>query len=219
MRRARTCSTRPIEELDLPMRAYNSLKRNSITKIGQVLSLSTTSSCGCGNFGQKSLDELKERLALRGFISPEAHLDEHRRVGPAGRRRSSTRRPPQSSTARRRPMPHRIAGRKLGRTQRPSAADARQPGGVGDPLRAGRDHRGEGQGGPGSVDGMITSPSAATCTRARAGSADAARAAHRRQADGRDRHKYADRSSGFTRIIKIGQRLGDAAPIVQIELV
>ena len=24
------------------------------------------------NFGQKSLDELKERLALRGFIAPEA---------------------------------------------------------------------------------------------------------------------------------------------------
>ena len=31
--------------------------------------------------------------------------------------------------------------------------------------------------------------------------------------------KYADRSSGFTRIVKIGQRLGDAAPMVQIELV
>ena len=31
--------------------------------------------------------------------------------------------------------------------------------------------------------------------------------------------KYADRSSGFTRIVKIGPRLGDAAPIVLIELV
>jgi large subunit ribosomal protein L17 len=31
--------------------------------------------------------------------------------------------------------------------------------------------------------------------------------------------KYADRSSGFTRIVKIGQRHGDAAEIVQIELV
>ena len=31
--------------------------------------------------------------------------------------------------------------------------------------------------------------------------------------------KYADRASGYTRIIKIGERLGDAAPIVQIELV
>jgi large subunit ribosomal protein L17 len=31
--------------------------------------------------------------------------------------------------------------------------------------------------------------------------------------------KYAERSSGFTRIVKLGQRAGDAAPIVQIELV
>lgn len=31
--------------------------------------------------------------------------------------------------------------------------------------------------------------------------------------------KYADRSSGFTRIVRLGQRLGDAAEIVQIELV
>jgi DNA-directed RNA polymerase subunit alpha len=62
----------PIEELDLPMRAYNSLKRNSITKIGQVLSLSDEEFLRMRNFGQKSLDELKERLALRGFISPEA---------------------------------------------------------------------------------------------------------------------------------------------------
>jgi large subunit ribosomal protein L17 len=31
--------------------------------------------------------------------------------------------------------------------------------------------------------------------------------------------KYADRTSGFTRIVKIGQRPGDAAEMVQIELV
>jgi large subunit ribosomal protein L17 len=31
--------------------------------------------------------------------------------------------------------------------------------------------------------------------------------------------KYADRSSGFTRIVRIGLRKGDAAPIVQLELV
>jgi large subunit ribosomal protein L17 len=31
--------------------------------------------------------------------------------------------------------------------------------------------------------------------------------------------KYVDRSSGFTRIVKLGQRPGDAAPMVQIELV
>jgi large subunit ribosomal protein L17 len=31
--------------------------------------------------------------------------------------------------------------------------------------------------------------------------------------------KYADRTSGFTRIVSLGQRYGDAAHIVQIELV
>ena len=31
--------------------------------------------------------------------------------------------------------------------------------------------------------------------------------------------KYADRTSGYTRIVKIGRRSGDAAEIVQIELV
>ncbi len=31
--------------------------------------------------------------------------------------------------------------------------------------------------------------------------------------------KYADRTSGYTRIVRIGQRRGDAAEIVQIELV
>jgi len=31
--------------------------------------------------------------------------------------------------------------------------------------------------------------------------------------------KYADRTSGYTRIVKIGMRRGDAAPIVQLELV
>ncbi|MCU0504767.1 MAG: 50S ribosomal protein L17 [Chloroflexi bacterium] len=31
--------------------------------------------------------------------------------------------------------------------------------------------------------------------------------------------KYADRTSGYTRIVRVGQRQGDAAPIVQLELV
>ena len=62
----------PIEELDLPMRAYNSLKRNNITKIGQLLALGDDELLRMRNFGQKSLDEMKERLALRGFISPDA---------------------------------------------------------------------------------------------------------------------------------------------------
>ena len=61
----------PIEELDLPMRAYNSLKRNNIVKVGQLLQLKDEDLLRMRNFGKKSLDEMKERLRMRGFILPE----------------------------------------------------------------------------------------------------------------------------------------------------
>src|SRR5664279_2619683 len=60
-----------IEELDLPMRAYNSLKRNNIVKVGQLLQLSDDDLLRMRNFGKKSLDEMKERLRMRGFILPD----------------------------------------------------------------------------------------------------------------------------------------------------
>ena len=65
----------PIEDLDLPMRAYNSLKRNNITKVGQLLALDDEELLRMRNFGRKSLDEMKERLQLRGFIGPDEDGD------------------------------------------------------------------------------------------------------------------------------------------------
>ena len=65
----------PIEELDLPMRAYNSLKRNNIVKVGQLLQLKDDDLLRMRNFGNKSLDELKERLRMRGFIVPDTESD------------------------------------------------------------------------------------------------------------------------------------------------
>jgi DNA-directed RNA polymerase subunit alpha len=61
----------PIEELDLPMRAYNSLKRNNIVKVGQLLQLKDEDLLRMRNFGKKSLDEMKERLRMRGFMVPD----------------------------------------------------------------------------------------------------------------------------------------------------
>jgi DNA-directed RNA polymerase subunit alpha len=61
----------PIEELDLPMRAYNSLKRNNIVKVGQLLQLKDEDLLRMRNFGKKSLDEMKERLRMRGFYTPD----------------------------------------------------------------------------------------------------------------------------------------------------
>jgi DNA-directed RNA polymerase subunit alpha len=62
----------PIEDLDLPMRAYNSLKRNNIVKVGQLLQLSDEDLLRMRNFGKKSLDEMKDRLRMRGFLPPES---------------------------------------------------------------------------------------------------------------------------------------------------
>jgi DNA-directed RNA polymerase subunit alpha len=58
----------PIEELDLPQRAFNSLKRHGITKVGQLLQTPDEELLRMRNFGRKSLDEIKERLAARGLI-------------------------------------------------------------------------------------------------------------------------------------------------------
>ena len=65
----------PIEELDLPMRAYNSLKRNNIVKVGQLLQLTDDDLLRMRNFGKKSLDEMKERLRMRGFMVPDDSPD------------------------------------------------------------------------------------------------------------------------------------------------
>ena len=67
----------PIEELDLPMRAYNSLKRNNIVKVGQLLQLKDEDLLRMRNFGKKSLDEMKERLRMRGFILPETEPSDY----------------------------------------------------------------------------------------------------------------------------------------------
>lgn len=58
----------PIEDLNLTVRAYNCLKRAGITKVGQVLEMSEDDLLGVRNFGHKSLDELRERLAAHGLL-------------------------------------------------------------------------------------------------------------------------------------------------------
>lgn len=60
---------KPIEELELSVRAYNCLKRAGITKIGQVLEMTEDELLAVRNFGQKSLDELHEKLAVHGYLA------------------------------------------------------------------------------------------------------------------------------------------------------
>ena len=61
-----------IEDLDLPQRAFNSLKRHGITKVGQLLQTPDEELLRMRNFGKKSLDEIKERLVARGLIEAPA---------------------------------------------------------------------------------------------------------------------------------------------------
>jgi DNA-directed RNA polymerase subunit alpha len=59
-----------IEELDLTVRAFNCLKRAGITKVGEILEKLERDEdelLSIRNFGAKSLTELKERLAERGY--------------------------------------------------------------------------------------------------------------------------------------------------------
>jgi DNA-directed RNA polymerase subunit alpha len=61
----------PIEELDLSVRAFNCLKANDITSVGQLLTKKEEELLGLRNFGRKSLDEIKEKLVEKGFVQPE----------------------------------------------------------------------------------------------------------------------------------------------------
>jgi DNA-directed RNA polymerase subunit alpha len=59
----------PIEVLDLSSRTYNCLKRSQITTVGQLLQMSEDELLGLRNFGQKSLQELHEKLARHGITT------------------------------------------------------------------------------------------------------------------------------------------------------
>jgi DNA-directed RNA polymerase subunit alpha len=62
----------PIEELNLSVRAYNCLKRSGLMTVGQVLEKTEEELLTLRNFGQKSYDELKERLVERGYLQENA---------------------------------------------------------------------------------------------------------------------------------------------------
>ena len=70
----------PIEQLDLSVRVFNSLKRTGITTVGEVLELLNKGEdavLSIRNFGEKSLDELREKLREKGFLrGPESETAE-----------------------------------------------------------------------------------------------------------------------------------------------
>lgn len=64
----------PIENLDLSVRVFNSLKRTGITTVGEVLDMlekGPDAMLSIRNFGEKSLDELRERLVEKGYLAAD----------------------------------------------------------------------------------------------------------------------------------------------------
>jgi DNA-directed RNA polymerase subunit alpha len=64
----------PIENLDLSVRVFNSLKRTGITTVGEVLELlekGDEAVMSIRNFGEKSLDELRAKMREKGYLEDE----------------------------------------------------------------------------------------------------------------------------------------------------
>jgi DNA-directed RNA polymerase subunit alpha len=64
----------PIENLDLTVRVFNSLKRTGITTVGDVIELlekGDEAVLSIRNFGDKSLVELKAKMIEKGYIEQE----------------------------------------------------------------------------------------------------------------------------------------------------
>jgi len=62
----------PIEDLGLSVRAYNCLKRSGLTTVGAILERTEEELLALRNFGEKSYEELRDKLVERGFPAPRA---------------------------------------------------------------------------------------------------------------------------------------------------
>jgi DNA-directed RNA polymerase subunit alpha len=73
----------PIEHLDLSVRVFNSLKRTGITKVGEMLEMlerGEETMLAIRNFGEKSLEELKTQLRVKGFLDEEEEEEKAAKV-------------------------------------------------------------------------------------------------------------------------------------------
>jgi DNA-directed RNA polymerase subunit alpha len=57
----------PIEDLDLSVRSYNCLKREGVTTVGQLVERTEEDLLDIRNFGQKSIEEVKQKLSELGL--------------------------------------------------------------------------------------------------------------------------------------------------------
>jgi DNA-directed RNA polymerase subunit alpha len=183
-----------IEDLDLSERPRNCLKRGQVNTVGELLSKSEDDLLALTNFGQKSLDEVKQKLDERGLS-----------LGPPGREWPMPATPKKgrrfggSSQHQRLMMANLVASLVAaeGITTTEAKAKALRP----------------------IAEKMIT--------KARKGGLHNHRQVLSFLGDTEVTAKlfdevgprYADRAGGYTRILKLGPRHGDNAPMARIELV
>ena len=184
----------PIEELELGVRSYNCLKRVGIETIGDLVTKSEGELAAIPNFGKKSIEEVKETLA-----DARPHPPRRRGVGEA--------------------MRHQRTGKKLGRdSSHRKALYANLTGAL---IEHGRIKTTE-------AKAKAVKPVAEQMiTLGRRGDLHARRQAlaflrsndvvHKLFADVGPR--FVDRPGGYSRIVKLGARQGDAAEMVYLELV
>jgi DNA-directed RNA polymerase subunit alpha len=68
----------PIENQDLSVRVFNSLKRTGITTVGEVLELlekGDEAVMSIRNFGEKSLEELRQKMQEKGYLQDDKESD------------------------------------------------------------------------------------------------------------------------------------------------
>ncbi len=117
----------PIEDMDLTVRSYNCLKREGVHTVGELVTRSEADLLDIRNFGAKSIDEVKLKLAAMGLAlkdsppgfvptSVESYDETYDDSYPGEASTPTARSTPRATSARpsssdrRNPPPHRAAG-------------------------------------------------------------------------------------------------------------
>jgi carbon monoxide dehydrogenase subunit G len=72
----------PIEELNLPLRAHNSLRREGVHTVGDLVARTPQDLLAIDNIGPASVDEIRRRLAERGLALNESTASANGAGGP-----------------------------------------------------------------------------------------------------------------------------------------
>jgi carbon monoxide dehydrogenase subunit G len=73
----------PIEELNLPLRAYNSLRREGVHTVGDLVARTPQQLLAIDNIGPASVEDIRQRLAGRGLSLNESPSSANGSGGPA----------------------------------------------------------------------------------------------------------------------------------------